>query len=283
MDPLSDETIWKRLSEVAFDEESIKRRDKGSIIAHIAKFEAKGWVEILTREEEKCEEYEVEIEQPCAIAHVAYDEGDMDKDAIKGDRRNRYWRGLRDFQDQKNRLFLVLVLNIIHKEPVTTTITTPTPALYSHKQQLNTTSPATTVHRHPIRSSLSPPPPPLRVSGTRTEPRRLIRVLDLTYGHQVTITRRVRTISELTGRYGTSRGETGSRAFRFLATKQLKLFLVLGFNRMGSRTGIDFDSPVDVRFRAHKTDRTHRIDLCNEQEEPQRTATYFIGNIVEYV
>lgn len=38
--PLSDETIWKRLREAGFDEESIKRRDKGSLIAHIAKLEA---------------------------------------------------------------------------------------------------------------------------------------------------------------------------------------------------------------------------------------------------
>ncbi|KAI3509333.1 hypothetical protein L1887_24538 [Cichorium endivia] len=38
--PLSDETIWKRLHEAGFDEESIKRRDKASLIAHIAKLEA---------------------------------------------------------------------------------------------------------------------------------------------------------------------------------------------------------------------------------------------------
>lgn len=38
--PLSDETIWNRLREAGFDEESIKRRDKGSLIAHIAKLEA---------------------------------------------------------------------------------------------------------------------------------------------------------------------------------------------------------------------------------------------------
>jgi hypothetical protein len=30
--PLSDETIWKRLKEDGFDEESIKRRDKAAII-----------------------------------------------------------------------------------------------------------------------------------------------------------------------------------------------------------------------------------------------------------
>lgn len=38
--PLSDEAIWKRLREAGFDEESIKRRDKASLIAYIAKLEA---------------------------------------------------------------------------------------------------------------------------------------------------------------------------------------------------------------------------------------------------
>ncbi|GAV57667.1 hypothetical protein CFOL_v3_01204 [Cephalotus follicularis] len=38
--PLSDETIWKRLKEAGFDEESIKRRDKSALIAYIAKLEA---------------------------------------------------------------------------------------------------------------------------------------------------------------------------------------------------------------------------------------------------
>lgn len=38
--PLSDETIWKRLKEVGFDEESIKRRDKAALIGYIAKLEA---------------------------------------------------------------------------------------------------------------------------------------------------------------------------------------------------------------------------------------------------
>lgn len=38
--PLSDETIWKRLKEAGFDEESIKRRDKAALIAYIAKLEA---------------------------------------------------------------------------------------------------------------------------------------------------------------------------------------------------------------------------------------------------
>lgn len=38
--PLTDETIWKRLKEVGFDEESIKRRDKATLIAYIAKLEA---------------------------------------------------------------------------------------------------------------------------------------------------------------------------------------------------------------------------------------------------
>ena len=38
--PLSDETIWKRLKEAGFDEESIRRRDKAALIAYIAKLEA---------------------------------------------------------------------------------------------------------------------------------------------------------------------------------------------------------------------------------------------------
>ncbi|OVA14566.1 hypothetical protein BVC80_1811g31 [Macleaya cordata] len=38
--PLSDESIWKRLKEAGFDEESIKRRDKAALIAYIAKLEA---------------------------------------------------------------------------------------------------------------------------------------------------------------------------------------------------------------------------------------------------
>ncbi|KAL6573080.1 hypothetical protein OROHE_002556 [Orobanche hederae] len=38
--PLTDEAIWKRLREAGFDEESIKRRDKASLIAYIAKLEA---------------------------------------------------------------------------------------------------------------------------------------------------------------------------------------------------------------------------------------------------
>ncbi|GJX23780.1 protein crowded nuclei 4, partial [Tanacetum coccineum] len=36
---MSDETIWNRLREVGFDEESIKRRDRSSLIAHVAKLE----------------------------------------------------------------------------------------------------------------------------------------------------------------------------------------------------------------------------------------------------
>lgn len=38
--PFGDETIWKRLKEAGFDEESIKRRDKAALIAYIAKLEA---------------------------------------------------------------------------------------------------------------------------------------------------------------------------------------------------------------------------------------------------
>lgn len=38
--PLSDETIWKRLKDAGFDEESIRRRDKAALIAYIAKLEA---------------------------------------------------------------------------------------------------------------------------------------------------------------------------------------------------------------------------------------------------
>lgn len=38
--PLSDETIWKRLKEAGFDEDSIKRSDKAALIAYIAKLEA---------------------------------------------------------------------------------------------------------------------------------------------------------------------------------------------------------------------------------------------------
>lgn len=37
--PLCDETIWKRLKEDGFYEESVKRRDKAAIIAYIAKLE----------------------------------------------------------------------------------------------------------------------------------------------------------------------------------------------------------------------------------------------------
>ncbi|XVF61418.1 hypothetical protein PTKIN_Ptkin08bG0127900 [Pterospermum kingtungense] len=38
--PLTDETVWKRLKEAGFDEESIKKRDKAALIAYIAKLEA---------------------------------------------------------------------------------------------------------------------------------------------------------------------------------------------------------------------------------------------------
>ncbi|XP_030496317.2 protein CROWDED NUCLEI 4 [Cannabis sativa] len=38
--PLGDETIWKRLKEAGFDEESIRRRDKAALIGYIAKLEA---------------------------------------------------------------------------------------------------------------------------------------------------------------------------------------------------------------------------------------------------
>lgn len=38
--PLSDGTIWKRLKEAGFDEESIRRRDKAALIAYIAKLES---------------------------------------------------------------------------------------------------------------------------------------------------------------------------------------------------------------------------------------------------
>ncbi|KAJ8769349.1 hypothetical protein K2173_002553 [Erythroxylum novogranatense] len=38
--PLTDESIWKRLKEAGFDEESIKRRDKAALISYIAKLEA---------------------------------------------------------------------------------------------------------------------------------------------------------------------------------------------------------------------------------------------------
>jgi hypothetical protein len=38
--PLSDDAIWKRLRESGLDEESIKRRDKASLVAYIAKLEA---------------------------------------------------------------------------------------------------------------------------------------------------------------------------------------------------------------------------------------------------
>lgn len=38
--PLSDETLWKRLGDAGFDEDSIKRRDKAALIAYIAKLEA---------------------------------------------------------------------------------------------------------------------------------------------------------------------------------------------------------------------------------------------------
>ncbi|XP_057951774.1 protein CROWDED NUCLEI 4 isoform X1 [Malania oleifera] len=38
--PLSDESIWRRLRDAGFDEESIKRRDKAALIAYIAKLEA---------------------------------------------------------------------------------------------------------------------------------------------------------------------------------------------------------------------------------------------------
>lgn len=36
----SDDDIWKRLEEAGFDEESIKRRDKASLIAYISKLES---------------------------------------------------------------------------------------------------------------------------------------------------------------------------------------------------------------------------------------------------
>lgn len=36
----SDDDIWKRLEEAGFDEDSIKRRDKASLIAYISKLEA---------------------------------------------------------------------------------------------------------------------------------------------------------------------------------------------------------------------------------------------------
>lgn len=36
----SDDDIWKRLEEAGFDEESIKRRDKASLIAYMTKLEA---------------------------------------------------------------------------------------------------------------------------------------------------------------------------------------------------------------------------------------------------
>ncbi|XP_058006227.1 protein CROWDED NUCLEI 4-like [Hevea brasiliensis] len=38
--PLSDETIWKRLKEAGFDEDSIRIRDKAALIAYIAKLES---------------------------------------------------------------------------------------------------------------------------------------------------------------------------------------------------------------------------------------------------
>ncbi|KAE8707004.1 hypothetical protein F3Y22_tig00110387pilonHSYRG00580 [Hibiscus syriacus] len=38
--PLGDETIWKRLKEAGFDEESNRRRDKAALIAYIAKLQA---------------------------------------------------------------------------------------------------------------------------------------------------------------------------------------------------------------------------------------------------
>lgn len=38
--PLSDEVIWRRLRDAGFDEESIKRRDKASLIAYITKLES---------------------------------------------------------------------------------------------------------------------------------------------------------------------------------------------------------------------------------------------------
>lgn len=37
---MSDDDIWKRLQEAGFDEDSIKRRDKASLIAYITKLEA---------------------------------------------------------------------------------------------------------------------------------------------------------------------------------------------------------------------------------------------------
>ncbi|WCJ32079.1 branched-chain amino acid aminotransferase 5 / branched-chain amino acid transaminase 5 (BCAT5) [Euphorbia peplus] len=37
--PLSDDTIWKRLKDAGFDEDSVKRRDKAALIAYIAKLE----------------------------------------------------------------------------------------------------------------------------------------------------------------------------------------------------------------------------------------------------
>lgn len=38
--PLSEEVMWKRLKEAGFDEQSIKQRDKASLIAYIAKLES---------------------------------------------------------------------------------------------------------------------------------------------------------------------------------------------------------------------------------------------------
>ena len=38
--PHSDESIWKRLRDAGFDEDSIRRRDKAALIAYIARLEA---------------------------------------------------------------------------------------------------------------------------------------------------------------------------------------------------------------------------------------------------
>ncbi|KAK8652891.1 hypothetical protein V6N13_126914 [Hibiscus sabdariffa] len=56
--PLGDETIWKRIKEAGFDEESIKKRDKAALIAYIAKLEAElsdhqHHVDLLTSEREE--------------------------------------------------------------------------------------------------------------------------------------------------------------------------------------------------------------------------------------
>lgn len=45
--PLSDDVIWKRLKDAGFDEESIKQRDKASLIGYIAKLEAEVYVKLI--------------------------------------------------------------------------------------------------------------------------------------------------------------------------------------------------------------------------------------------